>query len=227
MQVPSIGTGERNHPDELIYSTHFNLQVLCAVDIITTGNNPKIHDIEEVTIFPLNSHYQISRTIIPFNCLMKPRKHWRMMGSEFIKEHKICKKDNERCWWEGIDRAVLRDLFDSWVESKLKPVERKKIMILCYDYGKTKAFLTEWLGFLNFESNFHWQVRDIMSLALFTNDFADTHAQEYKIQKCDFGYICSSLKIAVDMKDSISRAHAIAQVWESLLYSFYSSMIIT
>lgn len=224
MRTPSIRKDDSL--TELTNVTHFNLQKLCAIDIITTGPDPKQNEILEICIFPLNSHYNIAETILPFNATFKPMKHWLWMNPEYIKEYKISKKRNEIAYSDGIDKSDLVDLFINWFDSKLKPVEGKKIMPLAYDWASKKPFLVKWLGQKNYDYYFHWQYRDILSMALFCNDFSDVHCEPYRLSKVDFRYICSSLRIETDSFDTIVRCHSIAKIYELFLYSFYNQMVI-
>ncbi len=224
MRTPSI-TDAKNLNQELINFTHANLNKLCAIDLLTTGPNPTIHDMTEITIYPMNSKFQLARSIMPFNGLVQPQKYWRWMSNEEIKEYKINRKINEAGWYSGINRTHLRELFEEWFEKKLAPVENKKIIPLAYNWPEKRAFLVEWLGINTFNHYFHYQHRDILSIALFCNDFTDTHSQPYRMAKVDFQYICSSLRVEYDRFDTILRTKAIAEIYEIFLWSFYKMVI--
>jgi hypothetical protein len=205
---------------EFLNATIFNYHRLAAIDIITI---PKTKEILEICIYPLNAKYERAKSIIPFNVTMKPRLHpslVRLVGTG------ISRAKYESAFNSGLMPSKAAELFISWYEKKVVKVENKKILPVTYDWASKKPFLQEWLGPKNFDHYFHFQIRDILPLTLFCNDWADKNVEQVPFPKVDFAYICSQSKVEHNRNDTLINCAAITKVYNIILANFYTGMIL-
>src|SRR4029077_8974982 len=91
---------------------HLNGNLLAAIDIETTGLDPKIHEIIQICILPLNSQIQPLKEILPFYIDMAPGR------PESIDPQALSVSKLELCriMQQGFDQFKGADLLDSWFD---------------------------------------------------------------------------------------------------------------
>ena len=172
---------------------HLNGNLLCVIDVETTGLDPSKHEITEICILPLDEKLNVSRKVLPFNIMMKPSNpdnvEWDAIKVTQIDYMKLCQ--------EGMDKYEAADLFEEWF-AKLGLPERKRISPLAHNWPFDRGFIREWLGPTSFEMHIDGRYRDTMAMALAFNDIADVNAEAYPFPKVALSYIASTLKIDFD-----------------------------
>lgn len=163
---------------------HLNRNVLCAIDIITTGPDTSEDTLLEIAVLPLDHMLRPHKTFLMFNMKMRPEKEVtsRQCG---MREEELAK-----CILEGQDRYVVADLFLDWVK-KMELRSNKKIVPLGWNWPKDSAYLRHWLGDGTFEDVFDWRYRDVLSIANYINDRADCISEDPIYAKLDFNYLAN------------------------------------
>ena len=176
--------------------THWNGNILCAVDIKTSGPNPEEDDLLHFAILPLNSGLELSKEDKPFFVYLKPEQD----GMESLK---------------GID------VFDNWVDSlELKETRfgrRKKIFILSHDYDLKKPFIEKWLGYHQYNKVFDPGIRDLNTITKFLNDKAACHFNKVPYSKNELPYIARALEIEYSEKlDVLASCRVMIRLYRAL-----------
>jgi hypothetical protein len=193
---------------------HNNYNLLCAIQIITTGSNPEINDMIQVCILPLDSALNQQKAFLPFYTDIIPRYPENLSIDE---ERYATKQRILTAQQHGIEFFAAADLLDEWM-TKLKLQPNKKIMPLAYCWHEVRDWLIAWLGKETFNQYFDYRYRDILSAATFLNDKADFRVENVPVAKVDFSYICSSLKVERDStKETTTDCLAIAEVYRRLV----------
>ncbi len=202
---------------ELWNAQHFNSNRLVVVAIKTTGDDSKKHELASICIFPMNSNYTLSKEIIPFYCDIKPIK--RPFGMELGKGLLTKEKYFEICETALMPQATA-ELFDRWMENKIRLIEGKKLIVLSYNWAAKKNFIKNWLGTTNFNSYFSHEYRDIMSTALFCNDYADVNCQQIPYAKIVLSYLAKVLRVPYDRRDeTILHCKAMVEIYREMMRS--------
>lgn len=177
---------------------HFNNNLLCAVEIFTTGLTPEADDIFEICILPLDYQFIPSRRYPMFHQRVIPR---------FFDPATYDWKDKtkyNRCFFtrdkigasfdSGIDYNNVSYLFEKWFE-KLALGYNRKIMPVVFDAGHMIAFLRDMLGCETFGYAFHPYVRDILAASLLLNDRAAFFSENFPFQKNVLTYLASHVNL--------------------------------
>lgn len=194
---------------------HANNNIVCAVDVETTGLKPGYHEVCQIAILPLDSDFKPSQTAVPFYMKIAPQFPERV-SEEATKVHKLKTAD---LILTGMDRWASVDLFERWFRGLELP-EGKQIMPLGHNYAKhDMAFLCEWLGGpLNYDAFFHWHIRDTLSVALYANDKMDFKNEPFPHPKVSLEYLCSIYRITNDKPhDALQDCVTTAKVYREML----------
>jgi len=183
---------------------HLNGNLLCTVDVETTGINERENEIVEVCILPLDKHLEPHPDILMFATELKPDFPERIDPEALRIQRRDTHYDmqntvrNQQRLYEifkqGLPQGVGRDLLIDWFENlNLRP--KKRIMPIAHNWVFDRGFLREWLGVSTFEYIFDPRYRDTLSISLFANDVADNHGQRCPYAKNNLQYLASQLKI--------------------------------
>lgn len=195
---------------------HLNGNLICSIDIETTGLNAFEHEIYQLAVVPLDNMLNPHPRYLPFLVNMKPDKvetiDWdgvkKVGGTNRLKE----------ALKTGIDKFKCADYLVEWFDA-LKLPEFKKICPLAQNWaGIDKAFIQEWLGQQTFDMLFSPWYRDTMSAALFLNDRADILNERVPFPKVNLSYLCSQLNVPhVRAHDATADALVTAEVYKKLI----------
>lgn len=192
---------------------HLNGDLLCAIDVRTSGPDPQEHDILDICILPLTSNLTFSRVYLPYMMQIKPR------YVEFVdKRHtsRTCKEPLSHYINQGLSYYQSATLFDEWFD-RFQLKEGKRIQPLVYD-TRILPFIREWLGPNNFADRFSEKVRSVESVALFINDKAAFKATPYPLPKTTLSYLCNKLSVERDnLKDTLDTAKVLGLVYKEMM----------
>lgn len=192
---------------------HLNGNLLCAVDVETTGLISKKHDIIQLAILPLDSQIKPSSTAPPFYINMQP-KHPENIDHAALK---INKTELAHLIINGFDPWKAADMLDEWFERLKLPVN-KRIVPLGHNWIFDCDFIKEWMGDLSFQHVFDFHYRDSMTAALYLNDRADHHNEKYPFPKVSLQYCCSQLEVKnINAHDALADCVATAEVYRRML----------
>lgn len=170
---------------------HTNNNLLCAVDVETTGLNFEEHEITEVAILPLNHLLEPNRKYKPFNVIMKPQRLETIQPSA-LKKSGFKLAD---LLLTGHDPWRTADALEEWFHRLALP-PRHNIMVLAHNWPFDREFLKAWLGPTTFEYIFHPHFRDTMSIGCYLNDRAyDRSDKFFPHPKLSLTALCSQLQI--------------------------------
>lgn len=171
----------------MISPVHFNGNLLCAIDIETTGLRWGYHDIIDLCIMPVAPDFTPNKTLPYFSLKMFPK-----YGN--VDEKGATRAQIADAITNGIecDRAEMR--LREWFEKlALKP--GKKIVPLGQNYANfDRNFIIDWLGGpLCYDEFFRSDSRDCQQLALGINDLCDFHNERIPFPKTNLTYLARQL----------------------------------
>lgn len=195
---------------------HLNGNLLCAVDVETTGTDPLKNDIWQVCILPLDSFIKPLKGVLPFYMDMQ------LKNPENIdyKAVSIGKANLAELQLRAIDPWKCVDLFIEWFE-KLRLPEKKKIAPLASNWLFDRDFLIEWLGRQSFDHYFHFHYRDTQAAALFMNDRADQHIERVPHPKVGLSYLGTLYDVKnLKAHDALQDCVATAEVYRLMTRAY-------
>lgn len=197
------------------YSTlwNWNGDMLCAIDVKTTGVRPKIDEIVQLCFMPLDSEIRWDKTYTPFYTSLQPTRHEQY----FPTMKRAARTLLAQAKLSGLDPDRARDLFDEWY-NKLNLPRKKRLIPLATNWLHSASFLMEWLGPLHFHHYFDYRYRDITTIASFLNDEAEFKIEQIPYPKTFLQFLCSQLKIERQRKkDSLNDCLCIAECYRELM----------
>lgn len=193
---------------------HLNGNLLCAVDVETTGLDPQKHDIIQLCILPLDAGIRPLQNVRPFVIEMTPKRPENIqLGA--TKTHRI---DMAALILRAVDPWKAVDLFEEWFERLNLPLG-KKIMPLAHNWVFDRSFIMEWIGGpISYDHHFHFHYRDSMALALALNDRANQKMEKPPYPKVSLSY-CGSMTDVANLKahDALSDCVATAEIYRRML----------
>ncbi len=187
--------------------------LMCAVDVETTGLVAGYNDIWQVCVLPLTSDCTPAKDCMPFYMNMKVRYPDHIEP----KAIKLSKTKFAISQQSAIDPWSCADLFDEWFQ-KLKLPFGKKIVPLAQNWPFDRAFIQEWLGIETFDQFFSPHYRDTMAAAIFLTDIADLKQEPQFFMKFNLGTLCARLGVTNQCAhDALQDCLATAEVYHRLL----------
>lgn len=194
---------------------HLNGDMLCAVDIKTTGPTVGYHELLQIAIVPLNNVLVPQEIHLPFDIWIKPR----YLDRSDPAYERTCYFDRLISNGQSLDATM--DLFDSWFRS-LNLFRGKRISILCEDWKHIGPFLQHWLGEEYYHSCFSPLSRELKVVAAFLDDRADFSVQQIPFpvsHKFRTSSLARYLNIPFErseIRDSLTKAYLIAKVYKTM-----------
>lgn len=197
---------------------HLNGNLLCAVDIETTGLNPDYHEIMQICILPLDAGIKPIKEVNPFYINIIPEHPERIAegaaSTNRLKAAEIVQS--------GFDKYKAADYLEEWIDGLKLPVSnygiRKKIVPLGQNYVFDRAFIYKWLGTETYEYLFHHTFRDTMTSALYLNDRQSFFGEPVPFSKVKLSWL--SKKLDVDYQgahDALQDCLITAEVYRKML----------
>jgi DNA polymerase III epsilon subunit-like protein len=193
---------------------HLNGNIMCAVDVETTGLDVQQHDIVEICVLPLNANLDPIQTKFPFDMLLQPGRPQNIdPRATRTHKHKLVE-----LMTSGIEQFKAADLFDEWFE-KLDLPFGKKIVPLAHNWPFDHGFIQAWLGIEHFNHYFSPLYRDTMAAAQYFNDRATFHANEIPFNKVTLSYLASQLYVPHEHShNALNDCLTTAAVYKKLMF---------
>ena len=195
---------------------HLNGNILCVIDVETTGLIPDFHEIYQIAILPLGADIRPMKNVIPFYLDLQviypdriDKKAVKMRREDFaVKQQR------------AIDPFTGADLFDQWFDRLKLPI-RKNISPLAQNWPFDRGFVEKWLGKENFEYHFSPLYRDTMVITQFHADLMAHRGEPIMFPQHNLQYLCQKLGI-VNAKphDALQDCIATAEVYRRLLFLY-------
>lgn len=198
-----------------LYSSfaHFNANLLCAVDIETTGRMPGYHEILQIAILPLDSKIEPLEGVTPFYMTIAPE-HPERVEKEALNIHHLNVSEIAR---NSLDPWRVADLFNEWFQNLQLPL-RKSLVPLAHNWVFEAGFLRAWLGLESFNQFFHPHPRDTMLMAIAANDRAYMRGDKLPYPLVSLTAMCKYLNIEnYQAHDALNDAIATSKVYQALL----------
>lgn len=198
---------------------HLNGNILCAIDVETTGFSAKRHEIIQICVLPLDSNLLPNKEYLPFYIDMKPEKVENIDPDAM----KVNKARLANLVLNGMDHDQAADLFYDWTK-KLDIPMGKKISPLAHNWVFDRGFMIEWLGQSMFDDLVDFRYRDLMPATLYCNDRADFNAEKIPYPKHSLKYICTVLGVQYDeatQHDALADCIATAAAYKALMKGIF------
>lgn len=144
---------------------NWNGNLLVSVDTETTGLDPELHEILEITALPIDATLELHTLYPPFNMFIRPEK----LSPEDARPPGLSDAKLADYTMNGLQSHRAADMFIAWFE-ELNLGAGKKLMPLAHNWPFDAIMIRSWLGEKNFEHIFHGHYRDTMALAKMIND---------------------------------------------------------
>ncbi len=193
---------------------HLNGSVMCAIDVETTGTDPRLHDIIEIAIVPLDSNLKPLKTILPFSMLLQPGRPQNIKQSATrVHGHTLVELQRD-----GVEPFKAADLFDEWFERLHLPFG-KRIVPLAHNWPFDRSFIKSWLGEEHFNQYFSALYRDTMVASQYFNDRAAFHNEQVPFNKVNLTYLAAQLEVPHEYAHSaLHDCLVTAQIYHKLMF---------
>ena len=195
---------------------------MCVIDVETTGLDPLIHEIWELSVVPVNSSGYPLPAVIPLRLVMKPEEpeliDWTTPAITYYQRNHL-----REAIKTGIPHEKAIDLLAYWITEKLKVPVENRIIPLGHNYkGFDILFLKAWLGKELYDNTFHFHARDTMEIGIYLNDRCGYHGEDPMFDKVNLARMCSILNIKASethQHSAYADCLATAALWRQLISS--------
>jgi hypothetical protein len=208
-------------PDADTNLMNLNGGLLCACEILTSGNVPRFHDLIQICLLPLNADFKPNKKCLPFYCDLKPRRKDNIDFDNLPK--RVTRQQIYDITIKGADPDQAADLLQTWFD-KFQLGYGKKIWILAYDWIAKRPFIEDWLQSpTQYNMIFDYRYRDPLPASLYCNDKADFGAaRKLPYAKVDFSYLCASVSADPDRsKDCLIKCLQLSELYTKMIKGFY------
>ncbi len=199
---------------------HLNGNLLCAIDVETTGVTPGHNDLIQIAILPLNSDIKPLKSVPPFYMNLTPQN----IENIDYKATKITKLGLAELMLNSMHPDKVQDLFMEWFEKLNLPVtpsSNKRLCPLWSNGSFDKGWILNWLGRKNYEHVFHFHERDTQALALSINDRFYQHGEKLPFPKVGLNYLASCFDyVNPNAHDALADCVTTAEVYRRMLMMY-------
>jgi len=189
-----------------------NHNLLCALDLETTGLVAGYHEIVQICILPLDGDLNPVDEISPFYMNMCPL-HPERIDPYAMKVNGLDPKHLATCPEPHQVAEVLEDWFQG-----LELPQNKRLAYLTQNAPFDIPFMRLWLGHKGFDRYFMRRGRDTMFLAQGYNDAAAFQGKPVPFGTVSLRGLCNKLGIQLDNHhDALADCVATAKVYKELL----------
>lgn len=180
---------------------HLNGNLLCGIDVETTGLDFEKHDIYEIAIIPVGDDFRRSQTRHYLDLKIKPSRPENIDWDGVARVKNVSRVKDALA--SGLESHTAMDIVEHWFN--MQNLGTKRIAPIGHNYGFDGRFIRAWIGSLNYEAKIaDYEIRDTMAIARFMNDMCDFRAEPgFTYPKCDLKYLANILKVDKDY----GRAH--------------------
>lgn len=193
---------------------HLNGNLLCSVDLETTGRRAGYHEPIQIAVVPLDSNLRPLEGVSPFYQTIRPIHPERA--------------EKQACYVHGIPLSELmvdapspekvEDMLIEWYERLDLPFG-KTIVPLAHNWAFECKFLQAWLGVDLADKMFHGHARDAMLYAATLNDRAAFMGLSPPFNSLGLESLCRKFNIVNQQShDALCDALAEAEVYRALLH---------
>lgn len=197
---------------------NLNDNILCAVDIATTGLLPFFHDVIEISIVPMHG-LKPDKTLMPFNMYIQPRRPenltqpTRQLRNTVLRQHLA----------GATDPYTAMTVFEQWYERlQLRP--NKRIVPLSFAWHTKAPFLMDWMcssddGDPYFYDHFHKiDHRDLLTIMGYWNDFAHCKSEHFPFTKQRLHFVAQKMGVQwVRPSTTLSRCFTMIESYQKLM----------
>lgn len=190
-----------------------NGNLLCAVDVETTGTDPRLHDVIEIAILPLDNQLRPSKQVLPFNMTMKPSRPENInLDALNVNRQKLTD-----VMTNSLDADKVSAFLVEWFE-RLNLGINKRLSPLAHNWPFDRDMIIEWLGIKTFEMIFDGRFRDTMALANSMNDCAEQIGNLCPYPKVNLVYLSRQLRIEhTDAHNALPDCRITAEVYAEMV----------
>jgi DNA polymerase III epsilon subunit-like protein len=174
-------------------STNLWGNVICAVDVETTGTLAGWHEIIQIACIPLDQHFEPHPKYKHFYLPGIMPDFPGRMDPEAERKHGISVESLEGC----PSQEKASGLFVEWFERLELPFS-KKLAPLAQNWAFEKSFLTHFLGQDGLNAHWHFHARDTMRVGAFINDLYVFNGRRHPFSRLGLGNLCSKFDIQLD-----------------------------
>lgn len=171
---------------------HLNGNVLTVIDVETTGIDPKVNEVWQIALLPLNANFEPlreihgvkgKRRISPFYVNMQ------IESPEHISQAAIGNRAAfVKIQQTAFDKYDAADLLVDWFE-RLNLGPRKRLIPLAQNWPFDRSFISEWLGDKTFDLLFSPRYRDTMVCAALQSDRQAYLNQKITLAQYNLSYL--------------------------------------
>jgi len=198
-----------------------NHNILCAVDVETTGLVPGVNEIIELCVLPLNAALKPELSVETFNVKIRPEKLEEISPSALkVNGMKL----------DDLKFAMAKDdalaLFENWFDNEIKGKGYRQIEPLAQNWPFDLGFLLEFFGSYVDSTEDHQRYmdlfffrgfRDTFSTAKYINDLAEYNGLRIPFPKQNLRYLCAQLNIEhIGAHTALGDCHATAEVYKKM-----------
>ena len=193
---------------------HLNGNLLCAVDVETTGFQAGYHDMWQIAVLPLDSEIKIIKDIIPFYMDLAIKRPENIDKKAVALTGRISFAQRQQ---RAADPWTVGEMFDDWFQ-RLKLPMYKKIVPLASNWPFDRSFIVDWIGNETFQQLFHPHFRDTMVAALFSNDLASFRVDKIEYPHVGLKALCARLGVKnAKPHDALQDCIATAECYRRLI----------
>lgn len=206
-------------PEKFRLMTHWNSNILAAVDIETTGLNFERHDIVQVAILPLTVDLVPHPEITPLNLLICPDRP-KNAEKMAMKVNCLSMQDLLR---HGHPSDIAADMLEHWYRDLRLPMRafdagQGQIIPLGHNYSFDERFLRSWLGHDRYDLIFHRDHRDTRTLAAAINDYYWSQGLSVPFNQIGLGRLATLLGVSrLGQHDALCDCKITAEVYRRML----------
>lgn len=205
---------------------HLNGNIMCAIDVETTGLIMGFHEIWELAIIPLDRDLDplklnsSGKNLLPFNILIKPE-HPDRCDPDVFRQHR---KRIVEASSTGFTQEQAANLLEEWVKRLELPLtnygKSKKIIPLGHNYNFDRGMIISWLGEDIYDEMFSYLYRDTLQTALFMDDREGMHAEKSLYGKYSLTWLASKHFIKIERAHrALDDAHATSRLYKKMTQS--------
>jgi len=195
---------------------HLNGNLLCAVDVETTGFLAGYHDVWQIAVLPLDSDIKIIKGVIPFYMDMAVKRPENIDRKAVSLTGRLSFAQRQQ---RAVDPWTVAEMFDDWFQRLKLPVY-KKIVPLASNWPFDRSFIIDWIGNETYQQLFHGQFRDTMVAATFLNDLASFRAEKIPYPHVGLKALCARLGVKnAKPHDALQDCIATAEVYRRLIFA--------